>query len=72
MEKKLDSYDKAWVGVERPDLGEVKRKRKTIRVKKKKTNSDRLEDMRTVGSMCIMILKFFVLLNLLVITGRML
>lgn len=72
MEKKLDSYDKAWVGVERPDFGEVKRKQRTIRVKKKKTNVDRLDDMKTVGSVCIMLLKFCILLNLLVITGRML
>lgn len=72
MEKKLDSYDKAWVGVERPDFGEINRKRRTIRVKKKKASVDRLDDMRTVGNMCIMLLKFFILLNLLVITGKML
>lgn len=71
MEKKLDSYDKAWVGIERPELEEVK-KRRTIKVKKKKANVDRLDDMRTVGNVCIMLLKFCILLNLLVITGRML
>lgn len=72
MEKKLDSYDKAWVGIERPEFEEIKRKCRTIKVKKKKANADRLNDMRTIGSVCIMILKFFILLNLLVITGRML
>lgn len=72
MEKKLDSYDKAWVGIERPELEEIKRKHRTIKVKKKKANADRLDDMRTVGSVCIMLLKFCILLNLLVITGRML
>lgn len=71
MEKKLDSYDKAWVGIERPEFEEVK-KRRTIKVKKKKSNVDRLDDMRTVGNICIMLLKFCILLNLLVITGRML
>ena len=70
MEKKLDSYDKAWVGMKRPNFGETKRK--TIKVKKKKAKVDRLDDMKTVGSVCIMLLKFFVLLNILVITSRML
>jgi hypothetical protein len=70
MEKKLDSYDKAWVGMKRPNFGETKRK--TIKVKKKKAKVDRLDDMKTVGSVCIMLLKFCILLNLLVITGRML
>lgn len=72
MEKKLDSYDKAWVGIERPEFDEIKRKCRTIKVKKKKANTDRLDDMRTVGNVCIMLLKFCILLNLLVITGRML
>lgn len=70
MEKKLDSYDKAWVGMKRPNFEETKRK--TIKIKKKKAKVDRLDDMRTVGSVCIMLLKFCILLNLLVITGRML
>lgn len=70
MEKKLDSYDKAWVGMRRPNFGETKIK--TIKVKKKKAKVDRLDDMRTVGNVCIMLLKFCILLNLLVITGRML
>lgn len=72
MEKKLDSYDKAWVGIERPEFEEIKRKCRKIKVKKKKANADKLDDMRTVGNVCIMLLKFFILLNLLVITGRML
>lgn len=70
MEKKLDSYDKAWVGVERPNF-EVKKKR-VIKAKKTNKKVDKLDDVRLVGSMCIMILKFLVLLNILVITGRML
>lgn len=72
MEKKIEDYDKAWVGIERPKLEEVKKKYRTIKVKKKKANFDRLDDMRTVGNVCIMLLKFCILLNLLVITGRML
>lgn len=70
MEKNLDSYDKAWVGMKRPNFGETKRK--AIKVKKKKAKVDRLDDMRTLGCVCIMLLKFCILLNLLVITGRML
>ena len=54
----------------RPNFGETKRK--TIKVKKKKAKVDRLDDMKTVGNVCIMLLKFCILLNLLVITGRML
>lgn len=72
MEKKSDSYDKAWVGIERPEFDKIKRKCRTIKVKKKKAKVDRLDDMRVLGSMCIMILKFFVLLNILVLTSRML
>lgn len=56
--------------MKRPNFGETKRK--TIKVKKKKAKVDRLDDMRTVGNVCIMLLKFFVLLNILVITSRML
>lgn len=70
MEKRVEDYDKAWVGMKRPNFGETKRK--TIKVKKKKAKVDRLDDMRTVGNVCILLLKFFVLLNILVITSRML
>lgn len=72
MEKKLDSYDKAWVGIERPSFEDFKGKSRTIKVKKKKAKVDRLDDIRTVGNVCILLLKFFVLLNLLVITSKML
>lgn len=73
MEKKVSDFDdKSYFEFKRPtiekrSIGNSKRtKRKRIEKK------DRLDDMRLIGSMCIMILKFFVLLNLLVITGRML
>lgn len=72
MEKKLDSYDKAWIGIERPSFEDFKGKSRTIKVKKKKAKVDRLDDIRTVGNVCILLLKFCILLNLLVITGRML
>lgn len=73
MEKKVSDFkDDVWKDIERPieekrSIGNCK-KIKRKRIEKK----DRLDDMRLIGSMCIMILKFFVLLNLLVITGRML
>lgn len=70
MEKKLDSYDKAWLGMRRPNFG-VNKKR-VIKGKKTSKQVNRLDDVRLVGNMCIMILKFLVLLNILVITGRML
>lgn len=73
MEKKVSDFnDKAWVGIKRPmsekrSIGNCKRiKRKRIEKK------DRLDDMKLIGNLSIMILKFFVLLNILVITGRML
>lgn len=72
MEKRIEDYDKTWVGMKRPSFGEAKRKQRTIKIKKKKASVDRLDDMRTVGNLCIMLLKFCILLNLLVITGRML
>ena len=72
MEKRIEDYDKAWIGVERPSFGEVKRKPRTIKVKKKKSRVDRLDDMKFIGNLSIMILKFFMLLNLLVITSKML
>ncbi|EGT4056857.1 hypothetical protein ERM19_15340 [Clostridioides difficile] len=72
MEKRIEDYDKAWVGIKRPSFEDFKGKSRTIKVKKKKAKVDRLDDMRVLGSMCIMILKFFVLLNILVLTSRML
>ena len=71
MEKKLESYDRAWVGIERPSFKCEKFIKKKAKIKKAK-KVDRLDDMRTVGNVCILLLKFFVLLNLLVITSKML
>lgn len=72
MEKKLDSYDKAWVGIERPSFEDLKRKSRTIKIKKKKDDSGKLEDMKIIFDMSMRILGFFILLNLLVITSRFL
>lgn len=71
MEKRVEDYDKAWVGIERPSFKCEKLIKKKAKIKKAK-KVDRLDDMRTVGNVCIMLLKFCILLNLLVITGRML
>lgn len=71
MEKRVEDYDKAWVGIERPSFKCEKLIKKKAKIKKAK-NVDRLDDMKTVGNVCIMLLKFCILLNLLVITGRML
>ena len=52
---------------EKRSIGNCKKiKRKRIE------KADRLDDIRTVGNVCILILKFFVLLNVLVITSKML
>lgn len=72
MEKKLDSYDKAWVGIERPSFKDLKRKSRKIKIKKKKDDSGKLEDMKIIFDMSMRILGFFILLNLLVITSRFL
>lgn len=71
MEKKLDSYDKAWVGIERPSFTCEKLIKKRAKIKKVK-KVGRLEDMKLICDMSIRILKFLILLNILVITGKML
>lgn len=71
MEKKLDSYDKAWVGIERPSFKCEKFIKKRAKIKKVK-KAGRLEDMKLIYDMGIRVLKFLILLNILVITGKML
>ena len=69
MEKRVSDFrDDVWKNAKREEKKEVKHTCKCKRVEK----VDRLDDVRLVGDMCIMILKFFVLLNLLVITSKML
>ena len=75
MEKRVSDFnDSVWEKFKRSkdtfgkrSIGNCKR------VKRKRIEKvDRLDDMRVLGSICIMLLKFFVLLNILVITSRML
>lgn len=72
MEKRVSDFDdKSYFNFKRPKREgkkEVKHTCKCKRIEK----ADRLDDVRLVCGMCIMILKFFVLLNVLVITSRML
>lgn len=73
MENRVSDFkDDVWKGIKRPmskkrSIGDCKKiKRKRIE------KVDRLDDVKLIGSLSIMILKFFVLLNILVITSRML
>lgn len=73
MEKRVSDFkDDVWKGIARP-ISEKRSIGNCKKIKRKRIEKvDRLDDMRVLGSMCIMILKFFVLLNILVITSRML
>lgn len=72
MENRVSDFkDDVWKGIKRPKREEKKEVKHTCKCKRIE-KADRLDDMRVLGSMCIMILKFFVLLNLLVITSKML
>lgn len=75
MEKRVSDFnDEVWAKFKRSkDVSKKRSIGNCKRVKRKRIEKvDRLDDMRVLGSMCIMILKFFVLLNVLVITSRML
>lgn len=73
MEKRVSDFDdKSYFNFKRPTI-EKRSIGNSKRTKRKRVEKvDKLDDMRVLGSMCIMILKFFVLLNILVITSRML
>lgn len=73
MEKrKSDFKDDVWKDIKRP-INEKRSIGNCKKIKRKRIEKvDRLDDVRLVGDMCIMILKFFVLLNVLVITSKML
>lgn len=72
MEKRVSDFDdKSYFNFKRPKREEKKEVKHTCKCKRVE-KVDRLDDVRLVGDMCIMILKFFVFLNVLVITGRML
>jgi hypothetical protein len=75
MEKRVSDFDdEVWTKFKRSKKTNNKRNvGNSKRVKTKKiVKSDKLDDMKLIFSFCIMILKFFVLLNLLVITSKML
>lgn len=73
MEKRVSDFDdRSYFNFKRP-----KREKRNIgnckKIKRKRIEkADRLDDMKLIGSLSIMILKFFVLLNILVITSKML
>lgn len=75
MEKRVSDFnDTVWAKFKRTK--DVNKKRiigNSKRVKARKTvQSDRLDDMKLLMNICILLLKFFVLLNVLVITSKML
>lgn len=75
MEKRVSDFnDEVWTKFKRSKETNNKRNVgncKRVRLKKVK-KPDRLDDMKLIFSFCILLLKFFVLLNVLVITSRML
>lgn len=73
MEKRVSDFDdKSYFNFKRPK-GEKRSIGNSKRVKARKIiQSDRLDDMKFFMNICILLLKFFVLLNVLVITSRML
>lgn len=75
MEKRVSDFnDEVWTKFKRSkDVSKRRSIGNCKKIKRKRIEKvDRLDDMRTVGNLCIMLLKFFVLLNILVITSRML
>lgn len=72
MEKRVSDFDdKSYFNFKRPKREEKKEVKHTCKCKRIE-KADRLDDVRLVCGMCILLLKFFVLLNLLVITSKML
>lgn len=75
MEKRVSDFnDEVWTKFKRSKNVSKKRSLGNSKiVKARKTiQSDRLDDMKLFMNICILLLKFFVLLNLLVITSKML
>lgn len=75
MEKRVSDFnDEVWAKFKRSkDLSKKRSIGNCKRVKAKRIEkSDKLDDMKLIFSFCIMALKFFVLLNVLVITSRLL
>lgn len=75
MEKRVSDFnDEVWAKFKRSkDVNKKRSIGNCKRVKARKIiKSDRLDDMKLLMNICILLLKFFVLLNLLVITSKML
>lgn len=75
MEKRVSDFnDEVWTKFKRSkDVSKKRSVGNSKRVKARKIiKSDRLDDMKLLMNICILLLKFFVLLNLLVITSKML
>ncbi len=75
MEKRVSDFnDEVWTKFKRAkDVGKKRSLGNSKRVKARKiAKSDRLDDMKLLMNICILLLKFFVLLNVLVITSKML
>lgn len=75
MEKRVSDFnDEVWEKFKRSkDVSKKRSVGNSKRVKVRKIiPSDRLDDMKLLMNICILLLKFFVLLNLLVITSKML
>lgn len=75
MEKRVSDFnDTVWAKFKRSkDVSKKRSFGNSKRVKARKIiPSDRLDDMKLLMNICILLLKFFVLLNVLVITSKML
>lgn len=75
MEKRISDFDdEVWAKFKKSkDISKKRSIGNCKRVKAKKVEkSDRLDDMKLLMNICILLLKFFVLLNILVLTSRML
>jgi hypothetical protein len=75
MEKRISDFDDTvWAKFKKSkDISKKRSIGNCKRVKAKKVEkSDRFDDMKLLMNICILLLKFFVLLNILVLTSRML
>lgn len=75
MEKRVSDFnDEVWTKFKRSkDVSKKRSIGNCKKIKRKRVEKiDRLDDMKLLMNICILLLKFFILLNILVITSRML
>lgn len=73
MEKRVSDFDdRSYFKFKRPTFEKRSIGNSKILKAKKTKESNKLDDMKFFMNICILLLKFFVLLNVLVITSRML